>query len=130
MDQPRSRRGRRVLTALGALGAIVAAGAALRLGAEPARPAGAQTAQLPGDVHGMVIHRDPLTGQLGAPPSNFVIGTPGAPQGPLPERRGRTRGGGFAVDLHGRGTKTMMATRDAAGNVVVGCVDGATGARE
>jgi hypothetical protein len=110
---------------------MVAGGAALRAAAgPPAGPAGAQTAQQPADAHGMVIYRDPLTGQLGAPPSNFVIGTPGAPQGPLPERRGRTRGGGFAVDLHGRGMKTMVVTRDAAGNAHVGCVDGATGAAE
>lgn len=131
MDQPRSRRGRRVLTALAALGAIVAAGVALKVAAQQrAEPAGAQSAQHPGDAHGMVIYRDPLTGQLGAPPSSFVIGTPGAPQAPLPERRGRTRGGGFAADLHGRATKTMMVTRDAAGRVQVGCVGGANGASE
>ncbi len=121
MKEPRSRRARRVLAACGTLAAVVATAAALVVRAEqPAPPA----------MQGMVIYRDPVTGKLGTPPPGVVIGVPSGPPGPLPERRGQTHGGGFLVDLRGRGTKTMVATRDADGTLHTDCVDGAEGETE
>ncbi len=119
MEKPRGRGTRRALAVLGTLGALLAAGAVSRVaGEQPAAPA-----------HGIVIYRDPATGRLGAPPPGFMT-TPAAPPANLVERRGVTRGGGVLVDLQGRFSKTMTATRDAAGNVRVDCAHDGAGSEE
>ncbi len=122
MNRIHSRGVARVWAVLGALVALLATGALLRVAAQQPSQLGSQPAT---GAHGMLIHRDPATGRLGVPPPNFVTAPPTGP--PVVERAGRTRGGGFLADLRGRGTKTMVATKDAAGNVHVDCVDGTAG---
>ena len=83
-------------------------------------------AEEPPAPRGMVIYRDPATGQLSVPPPGVV--PPGArlPRQPaIVETPGTTRAGGWKAS--GRFMNTMRATAGADGEVTVDCVPGASG---
>ena len=86
---------------------------ALCAAAVPAR------AEEPVPPSGIVIYRDPATGQLAAPPPG-AQGAPVQAGGPIVETRGTTRAGGWKAS--GRFRHTMQATVGADGSVAVGCV--------
>src|SRR5262245_21883520 len=144
MEAVRSRQAKRalvvaslvVLSAFGCVGPARACDAA----AGGAAPAGAPVA-----AQGMVVHRDPATGKLGAPPSDPTgkLGAPpsdaatsalpqAAPSSPvaLPETPGTTAAGGVTVDLQGHLQSPMRATIGADGKAHVECVAPALGGTE
>jgi hypothetical protein len=87
---------------------------------------GAAVPALAGDAPGMVIYKDPATGQFMPPPANAGAQAPGAaltaPAPALVERP--SPGGGYVADLQGRGTTSAVATKDAAGKLQVDCLHG------
>ncbi len=96
-----------VLGLLGALGLAVVAAAE-----SPSRDAG------------MVIYRDPATGEVVPPPPGVVpapTDAPAAQASPLVERPGMTRAGGSLVDLHGRFRNRVTVTKGADGRMESHC---------
>ena len=95
------------LALLGALGLVAVAAAE-----SPSRDAG------------MVIYRDPATGEVVPPPPGVVpapTAAPAAPSSPLIERPGTTRAGGSLVDLHGRFRNRVTVTKGADGRMQSRC---------
>ena len=143
MEPVRSRQAKRAFV-VGGLVAVVAV-----RGAGPARaceaPAPAATAGTSAAAQSMVVHRDPATGKLGAPPSHptGTLGVPppdaapsavpqAAPSSPvtLPETPGTTPAGGVTVDVQGHLDFPMRATIGADGKAHVGCAAPALGGTE
>ena len=80
---------------------------------------------------GMVIYRDPHTGQLGGVPPAGMSGLPAAPSvGSAVEVSGTTPGGGVKLERPGGFMSTMSGSRDAAGRVSVHCEPGSAGREE
>ena len=82
---------------------------------------------------GMVIYRDPVTGEIGEPPPGAIPEPPvtdRAPRGELREVPSPVPGGGWKVDLGDRFLHATSAARDADGKIVTDCVPGTPGAEE
>ena len=111
-----------------ASGCLIALGAAIALGAVSVSKAGDVPAPVgqhdavsaPAGAQGMIIYRDPATGQLGVPPPG-VVPPPApvaAPRG-VAERPGTTPAGGVLLDAVP--WNTMTVTTDAAGHASGHC---------
>jgi len=145
MEAVRSRQAKRAfvvasLVILSSLGRVDSARACDAAASGAAATAGTSVA-----AQGMVVHRDPATGKLGAPPSDPTgrFGAPpsdaatsalpqAAPSSPvaLPETPGTTPAGGVTVDLQGQLQSPMRATIGADGKAHVECVAPALGGTE
>ena len=82
---------------------------------------------------GMVIYRDPVTGEIGVPPPGAIPEPPvtdRAPRGELREVPSPVPGGGWKVDLGDRFLHSTSVTRGADGQIVTDCVPGSPGAEE
>ena len=93
----------------------------------------ARAAEPPPAPAGMVIYRDPTTGQLTVPPADAVPASPErlrAPAEPLTEEPGTTPAGGWKLRLPRRFMHTMQATAGADGTQSTGCVRGSPDGKE
>ena len=93
----------------------------------------AQAADPPPAPGGMVIYRDPITGELTVPPASEVPSSAErlrAPAEPLVEEPGTTPAGGWKMRLPRRLMHTMRATPGAEGKVATDCVPGSPVGKE
>jgi hypothetical protein len=134
MEAVRSRQAKRAFVATWLVALAVAGGAPSTHACDV--PPGAATSGTALHAQGMVVHRDPATGKLGAPPSD-AKGTLGVPPSDsagsavrqaapsalvtLPETAGTTPAGGVTVELQGELDSPMRATMGADGKAHVEC---------
>jgi hypothetical protein len=106
-------------------GSLLLAAAILSCGLVAAARAAEPPAAAPG---GMVIYRDPITGELTVPPADAVPAPSErrAPAEPLIEEPGTTPAGGWKMRMPQRFRHTMRATTGADGAPSTGCVPGST----
>ena len=136
MEAVRSRRAKRAFVVASLVVLSASGGVGRARACDAAAPGAAATAGTPVATQGMVGHRDPATGKLGAPPSDPTgrFGAPpsdaatsalpqAAPSSPvaLPETPGTTPAGGVTVDLQGHLQSPMRATIGADGKPHVEC---------
>jgi hypothetical protein len=107
-------------------GAVLCLTGAARLEADAQPPAGSPAADAPASkapqTPGVIVYRDPTTGQLGVPPADVAADLArSAAQRPnrMVERQGTTPGGGVLLD--GIPLMGMTTTVDAAGRVTTRC---------
>ena len=89
--------------------------------------AAARAAEPPPAPGGMVIYRDPTTGELTVPPADAVPASPErlrVPAEPLTEEPGTTPAGGWKLRLPQRFMHTMRATAGPDGTPSTDCVPG------
>jgi len=143
MKAVRSRQPKRAFVVAGLVAVAAVRGAGAARACDAAAPAATSGTSAP--APGMVVHRDPATGKLGAPPSHptGTLGVPppdaapsavpqAAPSSPfaLPETPGTTPAGGVTVDVQGHLDSPMWATIGADGKARVECAAPALGGTE
>jgi hypothetical protein len=122
----RSRQAKRAFVVAWLMALAVARGTGPARACDDA-PAPAATSGTPVQAQGMIGHRDPATGKLGAPPpATLPSGVPqAAASSPvaLPETPGTTPAGGVKLDLQGQLKFPMRATMGADGTPHIECTD-------